>query len=268
MILAKRLGIALVFGIMGSAGPLQAAIPTQFIAKMYTEVLGRAPDTAGWNSAVSYFQSNACSQSTLTTWGRSVFSSSEFASDGNNNAAIVLILYRAILNREPDTGGFSTYTGDLNNGSLSLTSAVSLFFGTSEFAGDVSQICSGGSYSFELGGQAVAIPIPGQAYYSQVTLQNALCTAGQAAANSHTPTTVYLAQQSVVLLSSTLQIPPLVTLATSGQPSPHQHALMARLVRNTDANGGAFAGPMVEIEVSGVPVCSNQYSAPAGLKRR
>src|SRR5713226_3530462 len=41
-----------------------STIPTQFIAKMYTEALGRIPDTAagstqsGWGNALNYFTQN------------------------------------------------------------------------------------------------------------------------------------------------------------------------------------------------------------------
>jgi hypothetical protein len=271
MTLASRVGVGLLFAIIGSAGPVYAGVPGQFIAKMYSEALGRAPDSGGWSSASEYFSQNGCSTNTLATWGKSVFASSEFADDGNNNAAIVLILYRAILNREPDSGGFSTYYNDLNNGTLSLASAVSTFFGSSEFAGDVSQICSLGSYSFELGGQAVAIPIPpGTPYVSEQTLQTELCEAGQAATSAK-PGIVSLAPQSVVVLTSTLQIPPLVTLTTSGQPSPHQHAMMARLVRTSDSTTApiTFDGPMVEIEASTVAIANSPaVPACAGLSQQ
>jgi hypothetical protein len=39
-------GILLALGALSV--PAQAAVPHQFIAKMYTEALGRAPDQTGW----------------------------------------------------------------------------------------------------------------------------------------------------------------------------------------------------------------------------
>src|SRR5215472_5512779 len=40
---------------------LTGAVPYQFLAKMYTEALGRAPDQPGWQAWVNYFQQNPAS---------------------------------------------------------------------------------------------------------------------------------------------------------------------------------------------------------------
>ncbi len=218
-----------------------AAVPAQFIAKIYTEALGRAPDPAGWNSALSYFTSNGCSQSTLKDWGSAVFNAAEFNGIGYDNPATTLVLYRAILNREPDSAGYNQWLRALDSGQ-SLQSVVASLFDTQEFGQLVPYICSGNSYSFgTLGtGLAIAIPTSRQGGYGNLTesqLQDLLNStpAGQ---------TIYLQQKSFVLLTQPLVIPAGVTVATSGLPTPQQHGFMARLVR-----AAPFAGPLVQINL-------------------
>ncbi|MEV0408975.1 hypothetical protein [Actinoallomurus sp. NPDC050550] len=75
-------------------------VPGQFIAKQYTEALGRAPDQAGWRGDVGYFESDGCNATTLANVGRSIYTSSEFTGLGYDNDARVLALYRGALNRE------------------------------------------------------------------------------------------------------------------------------------------------------------------------
>jgi hypothetical protein len=222
-----------------------AAVPAQFIAKLYTEALGRAPDPQGWTSAVQYFQSNGCNQALLTQWGSGFFSSAEFTGLAYDNAAITLILYRSILNREPDASNYQAWLSALQNGQT-LQSVAGAFFASSEFAALVPDICSGGSYSFDTMALGTAMEIPtsesgGYAHLTEAQLQSLL--------NSTAPrNTVYLQQEAVVFLTQPLTIPAGVTLATYGLPSPQQHALMARLIR-----ASPFGAPMVELNADNNP---------------
>ena len=74
----RRLACLLLPALLGQAAAALGAAPPQFIAKMYSEALGRAPDPAGWQSALQYFQSSSCSQQTLKTWGTAALTSPEF----------------------------------------------------------------------------------------------------------------------------------------------------------------------------------------------
>ncbi len=223
-----------------------AAVPTQFIAKIYSEALGRAPDPQGWTSALEYFQSNGCNQQLLTQWGSTVFASSEFSALGYDDAATALVLFRSILNREPDSATYQAQLGALQSGS-SLASVVSELFASQEFASLVPYICSGNSYSFGTLGSGAAIQIPlsqpqsGNSNLSEAQLQALLDSSAAGA-------TVYLAQKSIIQITQPLTIPAGVTLATEGLPSPRQHALMARLVR-----AAPFASPMVQINLDSNP---------------
>src|SRR5215469_3256293 len=99
---------------------------------MYTEALGRAPDPTGWSAAVQNFQANGCTQALLTQWGSAVFSSPEFAALSYDTAATTLILYRSILNREPDAASYQSWFSALQNGQT-LQSVVLAFFASAEF---------------------------------------------------------------------------------------------------------------------------------------
>jgi hypothetical protein len=232
--------LALLASLLLHAAPSAAIVPAQFIAKIYTEALGRIPDQGGWSSAVTYFQQNGCSRGTLATWGTSALTSAEFTGLGYDNAAFLLILYRATLDREPDTGGYNYWYGQLQNG-LSRSQMIANSFNSTEFVNLVSFICSGsGSYSFERQGPGMAMQIPtnipgGYGNISQAQLQALLNSTASGG-------TVYLQQESVVYLTSSLSIPTGVTLATYGNPPPHQHGFMARLIR-----AAAFTSPMVQL---------------------
>jgi hypothetical protein len=230
----------------------QASVPAQYIAKMYTEALGRAPDPASWNNAVRYFEPNGCNQTTLATWGTPFFSSAEFQGLEYGNAAKALLLYRAILNREPDAAGYAHFL-ELLEGGTPLKSVVSMFFGSNEFSELIPYICSGASYSFATLGSGLAIRIPlsetgGYDNLTEAELQAVLNSSAEG-------TVVYLSQQSVIYLTEPLVIPAGVTLATYGLPTPHQYAKMARLVR---ASG--FGRPLVQINL-------NDDSRPSGVLR-
>jgi uncharacterized protein DUF4214 len=233
---------------LAEAAAASAAVPAQFVARMYTEALGRAPDPAGWTSALAYFNANGCSQSLLAQWGGSVLASAEFSSLGYDDAALTLVLYRAILNREPDTAGYQASLQALSGGESVQTVAAGLF-ASSEFTRLVPYICSGSSYSFGTLGTGLAIAVPttragGYGNLREADLQGLLDSTGAG-------DTVYLQQESVVFLTQPLTIPAGVTLATYGLPGPNRHALMARLIRAV-----SFAGPMVQINLDDNPNAS------------
>ncbi|WP_433178540.1 DUF4214 domain-containing protein [Actinoallomurus sp. CA-150999] len=209
-------------------------VPGQFIAKQYTEALGRVSDQAGWRGDVGYFESDGCNATTLANVGRSIYTSSEFTGLGYDNDAKVLALYRGSLNREPDKAGFDNWTGLLKGGMVWAT-VVDKFFGSDEFNALVPKICtgvkdgSGSSYQFGTY-PALTVPTGGTGFTgSGEELQKKLDATAKGG-------TVYLAQKAVVRLDSRLTIPPGVTLATIDSPDPRHYALMGRLVRDSSFN--------------------------------
>ncbi len=238
----NRLVTALILALLTfaalSAQAAQAVVPTQWIAKMYTEALGRIPDQSGWESSVNNFTSAGCTAATLKSHGRAFYLSTEYSGLGYDNAARLLTLYRGVLNREPDPSGFNSNLNALNAGTAWST-IVDQFFDSSEFATLAATICSStgtGSYSFN-SRAAMALPVTTTGFTgTQAALQSALNSAGSGG-------TVTLAQKALVTLTSTLNIPAGVTLTTFGSPAHAKYALMGRLVR-----AGTFATPMVTIQ--------------------
>lgn len=248
-------------------------VPSQWIAKIYSEGLGRAPDPGAWANMVAYFTANGCSASTLAQQGEPIYLSSEFSHLGYGNAARLLALYRGALDREPDTSGYNHYLGLLRSGT-SWKTIVDDFFTSSEFSGDAATFCTEGSYSFG-SGPAIAIPL-GQGCSgtfcftggTQAQLQTMLNKAAT------TKATVTLAQQVVVPITTVrtvgpprprpvgLNIPPGVTLTTAGSPSPNQYAEMGRLVRAASVGTAA----VVEVEGgAGATVSSDRLSNAVGF---
>lgn len=211
------------FLILPAASPAAAA-PAQFIAKTYTEALGRIPDQAGYRAAANFFDAEGCSGPTLRAYGRTVYLSGEYSSRGYDPAARVLTLYRGVLNREPDAGGLAGWVSNLNNG-MPWATVVDSFFGGVEFAGLVSSICNFDDYGFR-NAPVIDLPTTGGGFRGGTGAQL------QAILNATSPGgVVFLAQKAVVRLSDQLTLPPGVTLATVGRPNHRQYAKLGRLVR-------------------------------------
>lgn len=228
-------------------------VPAQFIAKMYTEALGRIPDQRGWDDWVNVFRQQGCNQGSLSRAGQDFYvNRPEFNSLGYDNAAKLLALYRGALNREPDPVGFNYHFQRLQTGQADWRSTVDNIFSSSEFAGlaapqntsqIVQSICNAGnaSYSFREDPVLDMTPDPrpshipatnwfagGTGAQLQGVLDGAVLDGLQAGGE-----TVYLAPKSVTHLSGPLRVPAHITLVTYGNPDTAHYALMGRLVRET-----------------------------------
>lgn len=263
LVVTSGLAVLLLFGFAaGMPKPADAAtvVPGQWIAKIYSEGLGRAPDSGAWANMVAFFTSSGCSAATLAQKGEPIYTSSEFTGLGYDNAARLLALFRGALDREPDSSGFNFYLNLLNTGT-SWATVVDDLFTSSEFTGDASTFCTGGTYGFGAG-PAITIPLgqgcSGQFCFTGGTQQQ-LQTMLNAAAPAHA--TVTLAQQVVVPITTTktvgpprqrlvgLDIPAGVTLTTAGQPTPNHYAEMGRLVRSSGfGTSTTDAAAVVEVE--------------------
>ena len=251
------LAVPLLVGLPGRATAANV-VPAQWIAKIYSEGLGRAPDQAAWANMIAFFQSSGCSATTLAEKGEPIYLSSEFSGLNYGNAAKLLALYRGALDREPDSSGYNHYLGLLNSGT-SWTSVVDDLFTSSEFTSDAGTFCTQGPYYFG-NGTAITIPL-GQGCSGQFCFTGGTQQQLQTMLNSApSGTTVTLAQQVVVSITTPIQIgsrwvglniPSGVTLTTAGQPGPNRYAQMGRLVRapgfvNNPSNSNGAA--VVEVE--------------------
>lgn len=244
-------GFLLVVVIAGHVAKAEAqtVIPAQFIAKMYTEALGRGPDQGGWSRYVEYFERNGCGAEQLSRIGWQFYTSQEFAADYDDNEAKVLALYRGALNRDPDQEGFNHYVSLLNSGAR-WESVVSDLFSNAEFVNNVARVCNSSTPNYDFGDQVPPMPTPGSNGFTgtQSELQSVLN-------NATSGSTVYLAQKAVITLTATLNVPSGITVTTYGKPETTSYALMARLVRASTFNGPNVAiagqGKLTHVWVDG-----------------
>ena len=212
-------------------------IPSQFIAKMYTEALGRAPDQAGWRLNVHYFAENGCDADRLAVVGRQFYVSREFIADYHDNEAKVLALYRGALSRDPDQSELQADVAALNSGAPWVGVVQSTFMSTA-FSNKAASMCSSSAPNYGFGNQAPPALTPGAGGFTGT--QSAL----QSVLNAAPPgSTVYLAQKAVINLTSALVVPSGIELTTYERPKTTSYALMARLTR-----ASTFDGPSVVLQ--------------------
>ena len=155
-----------------------------------------------------------------------------------------------MLNREPDARGFQERR-DAMERHAPWDAVLRSLYTTPEFpylAGHVIRDLNaphGASYLFG-SDPPLDIGADGPGVSTESALRDALRPHGVAAPPG---TTVLLARQATITISQTLDVPPGVTLATTGLPPPQAYAEMARLVRD---DGGHEYGPVVALEPGAV----------------
>ena len=103
---------------------------SQFVDKMYANVLLRSADTGGFNVWVGVLNSG---QMTRAQVALSFLDSVEFQSlSVSQNRLDVSLLYFDLLRRDPDPGGFSAWVGALNSG-VPLASVIEGFLNSFEY---------------------------------------------------------------------------------------------------------------------------------------
>jgi hypothetical protein len=227
-------------------------VPYQFIAKTYTELLGRAPDPTGWRLAVALFTRQGCDATSLQTEADAVLGGPEYRRDyppGPASApAVALTLYRLVLNREPDVAGFEYTRALLDSGTTTAAQAADDLFATPEFRTVTERaVCDpwdpddgfgepGAPTRYGVIGTPVTgAPGPDETGAQLETALERLSFFGGG--------TYSLPARQVVLLETTLSVPGNVTLTTAGDPGPNRYAQMARLVRGPFFSGLAgYAG--------------------------
>lgn len=226
-ILAAAAAVAITFCAEAGAPPRAVAasfVPYQFIAKLYTDGLGRTPDQSGWTSAQNTFSASGCSVSTLSSVANGVLLSPEFTALGLSAPAKVEVAYRTLLNREPDAPGLALYSAQ------SMPSIVSALQSSAEFSTLAGTICSVSDYGVPASA-SIALAAGSVGYTGPEAGLQALLSAAAPG------TTVTLAARALIPLTSTLTIPSGVTLTTAG--SPGHYAEMGRLVRQSGWTGNS-----------------------------
>ncbi len=100
-----------------------------FVTRLYQECLGRNPDPDGLKAYCDALRGGHITGGAAT---KSFFLSDEFKNRNTNNSQFLTILYKAMFDREPDTGGFNGWMDAMNNG-MGRPEVVDGFINSSEF---------------------------------------------------------------------------------------------------------------------------------------
>jgi hypothetical protein len=217
-------------------------IPAQYIAKLYTEALGRGPSQSEWAKSVAYFSSSGCSANSLQAFAKAIYASPEYAGDYTDPQAKALTVYRALLSRDPSDEEIGASARAQGAGADAILGPV---FQGPEFAKVAATYSAAARSIYEpnygwLGTQAPPKLTAGKgACPSEAQLQGMIASAGRNG-------TVTLAQKCAIAMATTLTVNNGVTLTTYGSPKPTQYALMARLYRS-----GGYPGPIVHVSSGG-----------------
>jgi hypothetical protein len=225
--------------VVGAPPTAHAAVPTQWIAKVTTESVGRAPKAGEWNLWTRYYQDRACSPSTLRTMGAAAYKSSAFLERRYGNAEKLLALFRGALNRELRKGDVDLLLRALNEGALTWSELVDTVFNSTEFRNLAWAICDPRSpgYGFR------QVPVGDLKAWAgggrsrtqqelQAALDNARASCGTVALERKEVIRIGGVQQGLQPDNRPLRIPPCVTLTTEGAPDAQHYAKMGRLVLN------------------------------------
>lgn len=222
-------------------------IPAQYIAKLYTEALGRGPSQSEWAKSTAYFNSNGCSAGSLQAFAKAIYASPEYAADYTDPQAKALTVYRALLSRDPSDGEISTSAGAQGASADAMLSTV---FQGAEFAKVAASLC-GNTAKVTYSAAARSIYDPNYGWIGsqappKLTANKGVCPTEDQLQGMITSAgrngTVTLAQKCAIAMGTTLTVNNGVTLTTFGSPKPTQYAVMARLYRT-----GVYPGPIVHI---------------------
>lgn len=100
-----------------------------FVYRMYTIVLGRDPEEGGFDFWVKQLEGGRCTAAQLVS---EFFDSAEYKAKGKTNGQIVMDCYKAMLDREPDTGGQQYWMERLGVG-MSPSAICAGFVSSKEF---------------------------------------------------------------------------------------------------------------------------------------
>jgi hypothetical protein len=103
---------------------------SQFVERMYANVLLRKPETAGFNFWLGQLNNRRMTRAQVTL---GFLDSIEFQNlSVSQNRLDILLLYFDMLRRDPDAEGFNNWFNALNSG-VPLTSAINAFLLSSEY---------------------------------------------------------------------------------------------------------------------------------------
>lgn len=181
----------------------------QFVAKLFTEGLSRAPEGSEYTDYTGTIEKDGCTVETLTGLAARLFSSEEFQKEDLTESEKTFAVYRAILSREPDKEELDKH---LNMDPVAL---VKELCATEEFAALLPDI-NKGPYYWNGNNQTI---------YTGSNVMTSSDIQKMFKENLH----VVLPQGTQVMVTSTISVPEGGTLETEGNPT--HYAKMARLIR-------------------------------------
>ncbi len=196
------------------------SVPSEYIARFYTESLGRLPDQQGWNFWQKQFETKGCNTATFDHFVSFTLQASEFNNIEYNNAEKVLVAYRSVLSREPDAGGFNSWKAKLDSGKT-YKEMVDAMTASKEFSNLTTKICGSSDPNFHFDGKPMAIE--GSMTQAQLQAQLDAAKPGQV---------VRIPRGTLVKVEARLTVPTGVTLTTEGSEGlkgRHAYAKMARI---------------------------------------
>jgi hypothetical protein len=123
-------------------------VPYRWLAKLYTEVLGCAPDQASYGALERSIRTRGCGPDALRAVALAFFTSGEFLHDRDyNNAQRLLILWRVAREPEPDPGRYYQLLVALNSGRARWGAVARSFFEPPGFAAQVPRLCSAHAFT-------------------------------------------------------------------------------------------------------------------------
>lgn len=109
---------------------LSRTLVSEFVTRMYNQVLKRTPDGAGLDDWTNQLMRKTRTGSTLA---EGFIFSQEFTSRGLSNEDYVKVLYRAFFGRSADSGGLSGWVNALNSGEFDRARVLGGFTQSQEF---------------------------------------------------------------------------------------------------------------------------------------
>jgi hypothetical protein len=244
--LSTTLKTGLLCTLAGIAAVPAHATTAQFLSRLYTEGLGRAPDIAAWKASPLFLSTPAaCTSLDFASIAGNVYTSAEYNGLNYTSKEKVLTLYRGILSREPDDANGVQYWASILDSGTPIQTVINNFINTSEFTTlRDTRICAAipaGQNSAYTWGQQPAIPLTvGTAAMTAAALQAQIN-----AASTGTNKVVTLPQGTVVYANQQITIPAGVTVTTAGNLVRTQYAKMARIVRTAN-----FTQPIIAMSGS------------------
>ncbi len=101
-----------------------------FASHLYRSVLGREPDAEGLRSFTEALASGRMSPNEII---RQFFNSPEYLQRGHDEEAFLTTAYRAVLQRDPDPGGKSTFLARLKSGEMSREEVLAALLNSQEY---------------------------------------------------------------------------------------------------------------------------------------